>query len=109
MAVNRQLHISRARKAWPILVKRVSEKKPTAFTYKELSDLIGVHWRAAGRYLSEIQEYCADQKLPRLQAFAVNGKTKVPGDGYKGARGKTKHAQEMAEVRLARWPKKAPF
>lgn len=81
-------HKVRARKAWPYLVGRAAEKDSKPFSYGELSGLIGLHARSARYFLSEIQDHCRFQErpLPRLQAFAVSKRTKVPGDGYLGSR-----------------------
>lgn len=104
-------HTARARRAWPILVRRVlSGARP--FTYGELCDRLGLHPRAAQYFLGKIQQYCRRKGWPRLQAFAVQGKKPwVPGAGYEGSRTPAGHAAEIARVRKygRRWPKKAPF
>ncbi len=77
-------HVERARQAWPILAKRANEKgKP--FTYGELCAELGLHPRTASWFLGVIQEHCKREKLPALQALAVNKKTGLPGPGYAGS------------------------
>lgn len=102
-----KLHHRRARRAWPKLVAAAKRGEP--LSYKDLSASIGLHWRAASWFLGVIQRYCAEMKLPRLQALAVNKQTHVPGKGYTGSRGRSAHAREVKRVRAQRWPKKAPF
>ena len=106
---NDVLHQSRARKAWPILVERANSKGQ-CFTYREIGDAIGVHWRAAGLFLSVIQEKCKKEKWPKLQALAVNALSRVPGKGYEGDRGKKQHEKEIKQVQAKpNWPTQAPF
>ena len=105
--MDKKLHRRRARRAWPKLVAAAKRGEP--LSYKELSDSIGEHWRAASWFLGVIQRYCAKMGLPRLQALAVNQQTRVPGKGYAGSRGRRAHAREVGRVRVQRWPKKAPF
>ena len=64
-------HFFRAKKAWPLLVKR-AQTTCVPFTYKEISNRIGLHHRAARWFLSEIQEFCHENKLAPLQALVVN-------------------------------------
>jgi len=107
---NRPLHTKRARLLWPLLVARATAGD-NPFTYGELAPKIGIHWRVIRFALGEIQEYCGANRLPPLQAFAVNKKTKLPGTGYHGsARTKADHARAVQAVRdYGRWPMKAPF
>lgn len=101
---NRPLHQQRARKAWPFLVKRAnSGGKP--FSYKELGDLIGIHWRAVGWALGEIQAYCKRNRLPPLQALVVHGTAdRLPGRGYHGSdRNARDHERAVAAVHAHRW------
>jgi len=105
--MDKKLHSRRARRAWPKLVAAANRGAP--LTYKELSASIGEHWRAASWFLGVIQRYCAKNELPRLQALAINQRTRVPGNGYAGSRGVRAHAREVERVRTHDWPKKAPF
>lgn len=72
-------HYERAAKAWPILMNASSNKK--LITYKDLSDLIGVHHRTARYYLEIIQNYCLEMNLPPLTILAVNQKG-IQGLGF---------------------------
>lgn len=38
--------------------------------------------QSVGRYLREIAEWCTDNGWPPLNALAVNGATRMPGDNY---------------------------
>lgn len=105
--MNKKLHRHRAQQAWPKLVAAAKRGQP--LSYKELSASIGLHWRAASWFLGVIQRYCAKTGLPRLQALAVNKRTRVPGKGYAGGRGRRAHAREVDRARSHRWPKTAPF
>jgi hypothetical protein len=102
-----KLHRRRARLAWPKLVAAAKRGQP--LSYGELSASIGEHWRAASWFLGVIQRYCAKMGLPRLQALAVNKRTRVPGKGYAGKRGRSAHRCEVDRVRAAQWPRRAPF
>lgn len=105
--LNKKLHRNRARRAWPHLVRAASAGTP--LSYGELTDKMGLHWRAASWFLGVIQRFCAAHDMPRLQALAVNKRTRVPGKGYAGARGRRAHAREVDRVRSHRWSKTAPF
>lgn len=105
--MQRELHLQRAVKAWPILAQ--AARGGRLLTYGELSAKIGVHHRAASWYLGIIQRFCAKKGLPRLQALAVNKENRVPGRGYAGARGRRAHAKEVERVKAHVWPKEAPF
>lgn len=106
--MNTALHEKRARQAWPLLVRRAPSQKP--YTYKELSNLIGTHQRVARYYLGVIQDHCRRNRWPRLQALAVNGRSRLPGPGYEGARTVSGHQAELAAVKAKTdWPSKAPF
>jgi hypothetical protein len=104
-------HVKRARRAWPILVKRarLGPAKGAPLTYGELCASLGLHWRSAGWFLGVIQRYCKRHRRPRLQALAINKKRKVPGDGYEGSTTYKGHQKELAKVYAAKWPTKAPF
>jgi hypothetical protein len=43
--------------------------------------------RSVGRYLQETAEWCAEHGLPPLNALAVNGETRMPGESYDVAPG----------------------
>ncbi len=43
--------------------------------------------RGVGPFLYQIAEWCADSGFPPLNSLAVNGTTKVPGEGYDTAPG----------------------
>lgn len=101
-------HQARARKAWPILVRAASTRSP--MTYAELGSKIGVHYRAAQYLLGVIQVYCAKNKLPPLQALAVNRQTGLPGSGYYGSgRTHAAHQRALDDVCRKKWPATAPF
>lgn len=103
------LHLHRAREAWRHLAHRANAgARP--FTYGELSERVGCHPRAAGWFLRVIQEHCAEEGLPALQALAVYKATGLPGGGYAGSqRTPRAHAAELARVWSKRWPIEAPF
>ena len=107
---NTKLHTKRAREAWPFLVSRANSGGEP-YTYIDLGrEIGGVHQRVAGYYLGVIQDECAKQKWPMLQALAVNAGTKVPGRGYHGARGKEDHGAEIMRVRAKKnWSMVPPF
>ena len=106
--LNRLLHKRRARRAWPHLAKRANEQKPP-FKYAEIGSKIGIHWRAVGWFLAEIQTYCEDHGLPPLQAMVVRADTALPGGGYRGsAITRSAHARALAAVHRQRWPVAAP-
>lgn len=104
-------HKQRARRAWPYLVKRASTTfPPFTYTYGELSAKIGVHHRAAGRFLDVIQRKCRREKWPFLNALAVAKGTGLPGKGYNGSpRSHAAHQRMIARVRARKWPLRAPF
>jgi len=106
---NRALHQERARKAWPLIAKRANSGG-APFSYRELGDLIGIHWRVVGYALGEIQAYCKGNRLPPLQAFVVHKHgDRLPGTGYHGsARTQREHEMAVAAVRAYRWPLTAP-
>lgn len=105
---NQQIdHVSRAKAAWPVLVRR-ARSGAGPMSYGELCSAIGVHHRAAVYLLGVIQSYCADNDLPKLQALEVNKKTGVPGGGYVGLRGRGAHLREVAKVTGHHWSLRAP-
>lgn len=55
-------HISRAKSAWPLLVRRARENGPP-YTYGELCAELGLHHRAASWFLGVIQNYCKRHHL----------------------------------------------
>jgi hypothetical protein len=100
--------ISRARDAWPWLVDRVrSGLKP--FTYKELCEHLGLHHRAADHFLNVIQRECLARGWPNLAAFAVYGKTGLPGPGYAGSKDHKAFEKDLESVRQHKWPTECPF
>ena len=106
MAINQ---VARARRAWPLLVRRAKSGK-APLTYKQLCTSLGLHWRAAGSFLDVIQRYCAGNHLPPLQAFAVRQDTRLPGTGYVGSpRSIAAHGRAVERVRKRKWPAVAPF
>jgi len=103
-------HKARARRAWPILVKRARAGLPP-LTYGELSGTLGLHARSAQWFLGVIQTHCSTRGLPPLQALAVNKATGVPGVGYVGSgRSPAQHARAVAAVHVygKKWPIAAP-
>jgi hypothetical protein len=104
-----KLSIGRARDAWPYLVARASAKGEP-FTYKQLSEKMELHWRAAQWFLEVIQIYCDKNGLPPLQALVVNRGTKLPGAGYSHA-GQTAKAfrADLQKIYAHPWPAQAPF
>ncbi|EKO3657008.1 MULTISPECIES: hypothetical protein [unclassified Vibrio] len=98
-------HFARAKKAWPILINR-AQTTCEPFTYKEISNLIGLHHRAARWFLSEIQEFCNENELAPLQALVVNKRTRLPGEGYYGsAITPEAHRKALKKVRKEKWAK----
>jgi putative restriction endonuclease len=109
MGRNDALHERRARKAWKILAKRASARLGP-LTYKQLCDSMNLHWRSAQWFLGVIQRHCATFGLPPLQALVVNGRTRIPGDGYTGSMPtRSAHAKAVKSVERRRWPRSAPF
>lgn len=103
-------HHARARKAWRQLVKCARAKQGNLISYGKLAGEQGLHHRSASWFLGVIQEYCADQNLPPLQALAVNRRTMLPGAGYRGSPTTAKlHQRAVKKVRSFAWPMRAPF
>ena len=70
----------RAARAWPILVDiALNERR---ITYGELACQLDIHHRAAGYVLSEIQDYCIQEKLPPITILVVDQKEGKPGAGF---------------------------
>lgn len=101
-------HKKRARKAWPHLVKVARSKTVDRVNYGQLCAKLGLHHRSAQWFLGVIQTYCRRNGLPRLQAIAVNKRTRIPGAGYETSRTKKGHSAELKRVRNFKWPKQAP-
>ena len=104
-------HKERARLAWPYLAARANEaEKPNPFTYKEIGDKIGVHYRAVGHFMSIIQDYCKKYPAkPPLQALVVHAADRLPGTGYDGSRiTREDHDRALAEVGSTEWPETPP-
>ncbi len=77
MTVN---HYERAANIWDVLVEASTNKKQK--TYKEISEITKIHWRAQHIPLGFIQEYCLENDLPPLSILAVNNSTGLPGTGF---------------------------
>ena len=108
MAIDHALHHARARRAWPLLARRAL-KHESPFTYGELCRELGVHPRAASRFLAVIRTHCARTGLPALQALAVNKQTRIPGGGCTGGlRTKAQHDAELQKVYSRKWSLAAP-
>lgn len=96
-------HHLRAKKAWPLLVRRARSKLPP-YTYGELCNCLFLHPRAAQYFLGVIQIHCKLTGLMPLQALAVNKRTKLPGKGYSGSqRSYAAHKAAVEKVRRANW------
>lgn len=101
-------HTARARLAWPVLAKCAKNGK--RISYGKLANAIGLHHRSARWFLCIIQEECRRQKLPPLQALAVNKATGFPGSGYVASKRKGKaYGQVLEQVAEYNWPNRAPF
>lgn len=101
-------HRKRARRAYPIL-RRVAQAGKR-ITYKELTDTLGLHHRAARWLLGVIQAYCAENDLPPLQALVIRKADKVPGKGYAATPcGGRKYRKAVRRVQAFNWPKKLPL
>lgn len=70
----------RTRMLWPILTElaRLGEKR----TYGKLAPCINTNALSVGGALDPIQNYCLDNRLPPLNALAINKQTRVPGSGF---------------------------
>ncbi len=53
-------------------------------TYGDLCERAGVPHltRAVGNFLQEVAEWCEENGWPPINSLAVNGDTRMPGDGY---------------------------
>lgn len=102
-------HFGRAREAWPLLAGRAVNGQPP-YTYREICDEIGVHWRSAHHFLGIIRRHCSASGLPPLQVLVVNATTHLPGQGCTGVPG-NRSAYEIAlrAIYAYRWPIAAPF
>jgi hypothetical protein len=102
-------HFRRARAAWPLLAGRALNGLPP-YTYREICDEIGVHWRSAHHFLGIIRRHCSASGLPPLQVLVVNAATRLPGQGCAGVP-RTRVAYEIAlrAIYAHRWPIAAPF
>lgn len=102
-------HFNRARAAWPFLAARAANGLPP-YTYREICDEIGVHWRSARYFLGAVQGHCRANGLPPLQVLAVNAATRLPGQGCTGApKTHAAHQDALRAVYAHRWPIAAPF
>jgi len=97
MARKTELHVERARQAWPLLVDK-AKSGGAPFTYREIGDAIDVHCRAAAWFLGVIQAHCLERNWPRLQALVVNKATRLPGAGYNGSRNQGTFERDLAAV-----------
>jgi len=63
-------------------------------TYKEVGDVVKLHWRQVPTRLYSIWQWCENRQppLPHLNAIVVNGKTKRPGVGY------MPHSHQLSEM-----------
>lgn len=102
-------HFRRARMAWPLLVGRATNGLPP-YTYREICDEIGVHWRSAQHFLGIIRTHCSASALPPLQVLVVNAATRLPGQGCAGVP-TTRSGYEIAlrAIYASKWPISAPF
>lgn len=69
----------RASRAWPILVALARNRE--TITYGEIADSLGIHHRPVRYVLSEIQDYCLEEKLPPLTILVANQRGSV-GSGF---------------------------
>jgi putative restriction endonuclease len=70
----------RAGYAWPILVE-VAQQMGTV-TYGELGRRLSIHHRTVRYVLSEIQDYCLEEKLPPITILVVDQRVGKPGAGF---------------------------
>ena len=104
-----KLSTERAREAWPHLVTRASVGGEP-FTYKELSNEMELHWRAAQWFLDVIYNYCEQRGLPPLAALVVNQETRLPGAGCKNwGQTETDFLAARKKIYAHAWPSHAPF
>jgi len=66
--------------AWSVLVK-VAERKET-ITYGKLAKEMGIHPRIIRFYLSDVQDYCLEERLPPLSIVALSSASDRPGEGF---------------------------
>jgi hypothetical protein len=98
-------HQARAIRAWPVLVA-LARKRGEPMSYGELCARLRLHHRAAAPLLNLIQDFCARERLPPLQALVVNARTRLPGAGSSGS-GSTAASHRRALERVYRheaWP-----
>lgn len=69
----------RAARVWPILVE--AAKSSGTVSYGFLAKKLGTHHRPIRFVLSEIQDYCLEEKLPPITILVVNQRG-VPGEGF---------------------------
>jgi len=78
MATN---HAERAFRAWPILTRVAKQADPT-ITYGAIAAELGIHHRVVRYVLSEIQDWCMDEKKPPLTIVVVGAGDGLPGPGF---------------------------
>jgi len=104
-----KLSTDRAREAWPHLVTRAAASGEP-FTYKQLSEKMKLHWRAAQWFLDVIYNYCNQQGLPPLAALVVNQATKLPGAGCTNwGQPESDFVATRKKIYAHPWPPRAPF
>lgn len=106
----RKLSLERARRIWPILVRRAKSRSDPRITYGALGEPLGIHPRVMSWPLGIIQEYLDARGEPALQSLVVSKRSMVPGNGYWATSTEDKAIQkEIERVRKHKWPKTAPF
>jgi hypothetical protein len=80
------------------------------YTYREICDKVGVHWRSAPHFLGVIRRYCSASGLPPLQVLVVNAATRLPGQGCTGTpQTHSAHQAALRDIYAYPWPNAAPF
>jgi putative restriction endonuclease len=92
-------HAERVYRAWNILTEIA--KQQTSITYKQLSDLLGIHHRTVRFILGPIQAYCLAEHLPALTILVINQQGKL-GSGFI-ALGPERFDEGLREVYAEQW------